>query len=143
VEVHHVDLGLGYEPDRWPAGLVERMLPDLLAGLPDRTGRAARRVLVREDHVRPGVELRSPGPQPLERGVDVGHRVVEQRAGRPPVQQQPHSPEVEEHQPRRVRGDRAGAEQLRVEAGRPVEVLGVLGDLDELHGAPPLVASLH
>jgi maleylpyruvate isomerase len=41
VEVHHVDLGLGYEPDRWPAGLVERMLPDLLAGLPDRTGRAA------------------------------------------------------------------------------------------------------
>jgi maleylpyruvate isomerase len=41
VEVHHVDLGLGYEPDRWPDGLVERMLPDLLAGLPDRAGRAA------------------------------------------------------------------------------------------------------
>jgi maleylpyruvate isomerase len=41
VEVHHVDLGLGYEPDRWPAGLVERMLPDLLAGLPDRAGRSA------------------------------------------------------------------------------------------------------
>jgi maleylpyruvate isomerase len=41
VEVHHVDLGLGYEPDRWPAGLVDRMLPDLLAGLPDRAGRAA------------------------------------------------------------------------------------------------------
>jgi maleylpyruvate isomerase len=41
VEVHHVDLGLGYEPERWPAGLVERMLPDLLAGLPDRTGRNA------------------------------------------------------------------------------------------------------
>ena len=40
-EVHHVDLGLGYEPDRWPDGLVERMLPDLLAGLPDRAGRAA------------------------------------------------------------------------------------------------------
>jgi maleylpyruvate isomerase len=41
VEVHHVDLGLGYEPDRWPAGLVERMLPALLAGLPDRAGPAA------------------------------------------------------------------------------------------------------
>jgi maleylpyruvate isomerase len=41
VEVHHVDLGLGYEPDRWPDGLVERMLPGLLAGLPDRAGRAA------------------------------------------------------------------------------------------------------
>jgi maleylpyruvate isomerase len=41
VEVHHVDLGLGYEPDQWPDGLVDRMLPDLLAGLPDRAGRAA------------------------------------------------------------------------------------------------------
>jgi len=41
VEVHHVDLGLGYEPDRWPYGLIERMLPDLLAGLPDRAGPAA------------------------------------------------------------------------------------------------------
>jgi hypothetical protein len=65
-----------------------------------------------------------------------------QGAGRDPVQQQPHSPEVEEHQTRRVRRDRAGAEQLGVEAGRAIEVLGVLGDLDELHGAPPLVASL-
>ena len=30
VEVHHVDLGLGYEPARWPARLVELMLPGLL-----------------------------------------------------------------------------------------------------------------
>jgi maleylpyruvate isomerase len=41
VEVHHVDLGLGYEPADWPAPLVELMLPGLLAGLPDRADRAA------------------------------------------------------------------------------------------------------
>jgi len=41
VEVHHVDLGLGYEPARWPDRLVELMLPDLLAGLPERADRTA------------------------------------------------------------------------------------------------------
>ena len=41
VEVHHVDLGLGYEPADWPAGLVELMLPGLLDGLPDRADRSA------------------------------------------------------------------------------------------------------
>ena len=39
VEVHLVDLGLGYTVDRWPADLVEAWLPDLLAGLPDRANR--------------------------------------------------------------------------------------------------------
>ena len=37
VEVHHVDLGLGYTPAQWPVALVERMLPDLLHDLPTRT----------------------------------------------------------------------------------------------------------
>lgn len=37
VEVHHVDLGLGYEPAHWPPGLVERWLPQLLEQLPGRT----------------------------------------------------------------------------------------------------------
>lgn len=41
VETHHVDLGLGYEPDRWPAELVERWLPAQLASLPERTDPAA------------------------------------------------------------------------------------------------------
>ena len=41
VEVHHVDLGLGYEPADWPAGLVRLMLPDLLTGLADRADPAA------------------------------------------------------------------------------------------------------
>lgn len=41
VEVHHVDLGLGYSPADWPAPLVALMLPDLLAGLPDRADPAA------------------------------------------------------------------------------------------------------
>lgn len=36
VEVHLVDLGLGYSPARWPAGLVEVWLPRMLGGLPDR-----------------------------------------------------------------------------------------------------------
>lgn len=41
VEIHHVDLGLGYSPADWPAGLVEVMLPGLLSGLPDRADPAA------------------------------------------------------------------------------------------------------
>jgi maleylpyruvate isomerase len=36
VEVHSVDLGIGPEPADWPLGLIERWLPSLLAGLPDR-----------------------------------------------------------------------------------------------------------
>jgi hypothetical protein len=37
IEVHHVDLGLGYEPDEWPDDLAGRWLADLLPTLPDRT----------------------------------------------------------------------------------------------------------
>ena len=36
VEVHHVDLGLGYGVADWPPGLVELWLPRLIAGLPGR-----------------------------------------------------------------------------------------------------------
>lgn len=36
VEVHHVDLGLGYTTASWPADLVDRWLPSLLNGLPRR-----------------------------------------------------------------------------------------------------------
>jgi maleylpyruvate isomerase len=36
VEVHHVDLGLGYRPADWPAEMVAEWLPDVLQGLPDR-----------------------------------------------------------------------------------------------------------
>ncbi|MBA3653979.1 MAG: maleylpyruvate isomerase family mycothiol-dependent enzyme [Actinobacteria bacterium] len=36
VEVHLVDLGIGLTPLDWPPDLVERTLPRLLAGLPDR-----------------------------------------------------------------------------------------------------------
>ena len=36
VEVHHVDLGLGYEPAQWPDALVARWLPELLTALPQR-----------------------------------------------------------------------------------------------------------
>ena len=43
VEVHHVDLGLGYDLAQWPDALVARWLPELLTALP---GRADPRALV-------------------------------------------------------------------------------------------------
>ncbi|MDD9368918.1 MAG: maleylpyruvate isomerase N-terminal domain-containing protein, partial [Acidimicrobiales bacterium] len=36
VEVHHVDLGLGYEPDDWPDAFVTRILPFALADVGHR-----------------------------------------------------------------------------------------------------------
>jgi maleylpyruvate isomerase len=36
VEVHHVDLGMGYQPSDWPIEYVDRELPFLLAKLPER-----------------------------------------------------------------------------------------------------------
>jgi maleylpyruvate isomerase len=40
VEVHHVDLGLGYAPSEWPVGFVTRGLADALRELPDRSSRS-------------------------------------------------------------------------------------------------------
>ena len=40
VEIHHVDLGLGYAAEHWPLALVERILPDVLHDLPARTDAA-------------------------------------------------------------------------------------------------------
>lgn len=37
VEIHLVDLGLGYEPADWPPALVARQLPELLQDLAQRT----------------------------------------------------------------------------------------------------------
>lgn len=36
VEVHHVDLNLGYSPTEWPTELVDAWLPDVLHGLAGR-----------------------------------------------------------------------------------------------------------
>lgn len=41
IEVHHVDLGLGYEAADWPQALVALMLPGLLDDLPDRASPTA------------------------------------------------------------------------------------------------------
>jgi maleylpyruvate isomerase len=40
VEVHHVDLDVGYRPRDWPEVFVEAELSKRLRGLPDRAGRA-------------------------------------------------------------------------------------------------------
>jgi maleylpyruvate isomerase len=47
VEIHHVDLGLGYEPSDWPEAYVAWQLPVLLATVPGRLGSPedARRLL--------------------------------------------------------------------------------------------------
>ena len=41
VEVHHVDLGLGYSPSEWPVAFVTRGLDEAFAELPDRADRGA------------------------------------------------------------------------------------------------------
>ena len=39
VEIHHVDLGLGYRPEDWSDVFVERLLPRMLKALPSRCDR--------------------------------------------------------------------------------------------------------
>jgi len=43
VEIHHVDMGTGYEPGDWPEEYVRRELAALLATVPGRLGEAAQR----------------------------------------------------------------------------------------------------
>ena len=43
VEIHHVDLGLGYEAEDWPADFVSVALADTLNDLPPRIADAAQR----------------------------------------------------------------------------------------------------
>ena len=43
VEMHHVDLGLGYTPADWPGEYVAWDLPVLLAGVPERLGSSGER----------------------------------------------------------------------------------------------------
>jgi maleylpyruvate isomerase len=63
VEVHHVDLGLGYEASDWPEDYVRWDLPLMLEGLPDRLSGAddARRLLA-------SLFGRAPWPERLELG---------------------------------------------------------------------------
>lgn len=41
VEIHLVDLGIGYGPEDWPGALVERLVPEVVAGLSSRTDQRA------------------------------------------------------------------------------------------------------
>ena len=86
---------------------------------------------VGEDHVRWGDHG---GGGTLDRGIHVVDREIEQRAGRAAVEQQPNAVEVEEEQPGRIEpSDRRGTQQPLVEGGRPVEVVGTLRDLLQMH----------
>lgn len=58
VEMHHVDLGLGYEPSDWPAEYVAWELPMLLATVPKRVQRPG-------DSVELVVWLAGRGPGPV------------------------------------------------------------------------------
>lgn len=59
VEVHHLDLGVGYGPENWPDEYVAWDLPNLLATVPERLSmRADRRNLL--------AWLTGRGPQPAE-----------------------------------------------------------------------------
>jgi maleylpyruvate isomerase len=46
VEIHHVDLALGYAPQDWPAGFLDRSWAELVAGLPARLPTGAQADLV-------------------------------------------------------------------------------------------------
>jgi maleylpyruvate isomerase len=46
VELHHVDLGLGYKPTSWPAAYVERELAISLRLLPERLGEADQQAML-------------------------------------------------------------------------------------------------
>jgi maleylpyruvate isomerase len=46
VEIHHVDLGLGYEPEDWPAEFVSVALTDTLNDLPPRIAATNQRAAV-------------------------------------------------------------------------------------------------
>jgi maleylpyruvate isomerase len=57
VEVHHVDLGMGYEPSDWPVGFVTGALRELLDSFADRAAPSRPRVdaayrIVVTDHER-------------------------------------------------------------------------------------------
>ena len=63
VEMHHVDLGLGYKPSDWPAAYVAWELPMLLASVPERVHRA-------EDCTELIVWLAGRGPMPKDIELD-------------------------------------------------------------------------
>lgn len=63
VEMHHVDLGLGYTPSDWPAAYVAWELPILLASVPERVQRL-------EDSIDLVVWLAGRGPIPKDIELD-------------------------------------------------------------------------
>jgi maleylpyruvate isomerase len=62
VEIHCVDLGLGYSPQDWPEGYVDRDLPRGLASLPRRLRPAERAALLAWIFERAGQPPLEPGP---------------------------------------------------------------------------------
>ena len=111
-------------------------------GLPLVGARRAERVVgVAEDHVRLDSIATTPLAQPGDGRLDVVDGEVVNRRRCSPVEQQPHAVEIEEHQPWRVvRRARCGAQQVGIEGRRPIEIVGVLGNLDESHDVATSIA---
>jgi maleylpyruvate isomerase len=61
IEMHHVDLGMGYEPSDWPEEYVKWELPMVLATVPDRVHREADR-----RHLVAWLSGRGPIPRAIE-----------------------------------------------------------------------------
>jgi maleylpyruvate isomerase len=85
VEVHHVDLGLGYEPSDWPVGFVDDALDEIFGSLPARAVATRPMIdvdylVVTTDHDRAWrIEIRGTGVRVVEE--DPAHRVADGEAG--------------------------------------------------------------
>jgi maleylpyruvate isomerase len=80
VEVHHVDIGLGYAPSEWPVAFVSRGLDDAFADIADRSNRNRRPVdadlrIEATDHDRAWVVRMRDTDVIVERDDDAGERV--------------------------------------------------------------------
>ena len=90
--------------------------------------------MVGEDHVRFGADLDTVLPAPLDRLGDVGDPQIDQGGRGLPIEQQPDPADHEEQQTRRVEeAGRLCPEQPRVEPAGPIEILGMLRDLEQIH----------
>ena len=88
---------------------------------------------VGEDHVRFGDDIHPRVTQPTHPSLQVRDPEVDHRGRRRLLEQQSGAAEVDEHQWAEP-GDQRQPQGQRVELGGPVQIVGVLGDLDDTGG---------